>query len=60
MRNSTRRWLEDKGKNPVTVVEGKNDMLVIDGPHAAQAEPLLQRSRMGRELDASSGHQRYD
>lgn len=56
MRNSTRRWLEDKGKNPVTVAEGKNDMLVIDGPHAAQAEPLLQRSRMGRELDASSGH----
>ncbi|KAL1976249.1 hypothetical protein VTN31DRAFT_2531 [Thermomyces dupontii] len=47
-RRSTRRWLQNVGKNPVTVAEGANDSLVIHGsPRAtlaaesADAEPTL-------------------
>ncbi|KAL1995995.1 hypothetical protein VTN49DRAFT_530 [Thermomyces lanuginosus] len=40
-RSSTRRWVANVGKNPVTVAEGANDTLVIDGPEAVQAQPLL-------------------
>lgn len=60
-RSSTRRWVENKGKNPVTVAEGENDSLVIDGPQAAQARPLLQENPMAqREPDVFNGHQRDD
>lgn len=41
---STRRWVENVGKNPVTVAEGNNDFLVIDGPQASQPRPLLQEN----------------
>ncbi|KAL1995994.1 hypothetical protein VTN49DRAFT_529 [Thermomyces lanuginosus] len=43
---STRRWVQNAGKNPVTVAEGANDSLVIHGPQIAQAQPLLQHPSM--------------
>ena len=45
-RSSTRRWVENMGKTPVTVAEGYNDFLIINGPQAAQAQPLLQENPM--------------
>ncbi|KAL1997484.1 hypothetical protein VTN49DRAFT_15 [Thermomyces lanuginosus] len=44
-RSSTRRWVENMGKNLVAVTEGENDLLAIDGLHAVQAQPLLQKVR---------------
>lgn len=35
-RSSTRRWVENMGKSPVTVAEGENDFLAIDDPRRPQ------------------------
>lgn len=39
--DSTRRWVENVGKNPITVAEGANGTLIVDVPEAVQAQPLL-------------------
>lgn len=41
-RGSTKRWVKNMGKNPVSVTEGRNDFLVVDGLRSVQAQPLLQ------------------
>lgn len=56
-RGATRRWVENMGRNPVTVAEGENDLLVIDGPRAAQARPLLEENQ---QKGAAMSHDHED
>lgn len=57
-RSSTKRWVENKGKNPVTVAEGKNESLIIEDPREAQAQPLLRENLMMQgESSAFHGHE---